>query len=53
MSVEVARYYESLNVLSILPIELPCTMNAFGIITREGGGCARSGSRRRGLRVGR
>ena len=36
MSVEVARYYESLNVLSILPIELPCTMDAFGIITREG-----------------
>ena len=36
MPVEVARYYASLNVLSILPIELPCTMDAFGIITREG-----------------
>ncbi len=35
MPVEVARYYASLNVLSILPIELPCTMDAFGIITRQ------------------
>lgn len=36
MPVEVARYYASLNVLAILPIELPCHMDAFGIITREG-----------------
>jgi len=36
MPVEVARYYASLNVLAILPIELPCTMDAFGIITRQG-----------------
>ena len=36
MPVEVARYYASLNVLAILPIELPCRMDAFGIITREG-----------------
>lgn len=36
MPVEVARYYASLKVLSILPIELPCHMDAFGIITREG-----------------
>ena len=36
MPVEVARYYASLKVLAILPIELPCTMDAFGIITREG-----------------
>ena len=34
MPVELARYYAALNVLSILPIELPCTMDAFGIITR-------------------
>ena len=36
MPVEVARYYASLKVLAILPIELPCHMDAFGIITREG-----------------
>lgn len=36
MPVEVARYYASLNILSILPIELPCKMDAFGIITRRG-----------------
>jgi DNA-binding transcriptional LysR family regulator len=36
MPVEVARYYASLKVLAILPIELPCRMDAFGIITREG-----------------
>ena len=34
MPVDVARYYESLNVLTILPIELPFKMDAFGIITR-------------------
>ena len=36
MPVEVARYYASLHVLAILPIDLPCHMDAFGIITREG-----------------
>jgi len=35
MPTEVARYYESLNVLSILPIELPCKMDAFGIIRQQ------------------
>lgn len=35
MPVEVARYYASLNVLSILPIELPCRMDAFGIIRQK------------------
>jgi DNA-binding transcriptional LysR family regulator len=35
MPVEVARYYASLNILSILPIDLPCKMDAFGIITRR------------------
>ncbi|MDC8786481.1 LysR family transcriptional regulator [Roseateles koreensis] len=35
MPVEVARYYASMRVLSILPIELPCKMDAFGIITRQ------------------
>jgi DNA-binding transcriptional LysR family regulator len=36
MPLEVARYYASLNALAILPIELPCSMDAFGIITRQG-----------------
>jgi DNA-binding transcriptional LysR family regulator len=35
MPIEVARYYASLRALAILPIELPCSMDAFGIITRE------------------
>lgn len=35
MPVDVARYYASLNVLSILPIELPCKMDAFGIIRQK------------------
>jgi DNA-binding transcriptional LysR family regulator len=35
MPVDVARYYASLNILSIVPIELPCKMDAFGIITRR------------------
>jgi DNA-binding transcriptional LysR family regulator len=32
---EVAQYYESLKVLRILPIELPCKMDAFGIIRQQ------------------
>jgi DNA-binding transcriptional LysR family regulator len=35
MPVEVAQYYASLNVLSVLPIELPCKMDAFGIIRQK------------------
>jgi DNA-binding transcriptional LysR family regulator len=35
MPIEVARYYASLNVLSILPIELPCKMDAFGIVRQQ------------------
>src|SRR5476649_703981 len=35
MPIEVARYYASLNILTILPIELPCKMDSFGIITRR------------------
>ncbi|WP_394777629.1 LysR family transcriptional regulator [Undibacterium sp.] len=35
LPIEVARYYAQLNVLSILPIELPCKMDSFGIITRR------------------
>ncbi|GAC1315632.1 MAG: LysR family transcriptional regulator [Collimonas sp.] len=35
MPIEVARYYASLNVLNILPIELPCKMDAFGIIRQQ------------------
>jgi DNA-binding transcriptional LysR family regulator len=36
MPLEVAQYYASLNVLSILPIDLPCKMDAFGIIRQKG-----------------
>lgn len=36
MPVDVAQYYASLNVLRILPIDLPCKMDAFGIIRQEG-----------------
>ena len=32
---EVADYYASLDVLDILPIELPCKMDAFGIIRQQ------------------
>jgi DNA-binding transcriptional LysR family regulator len=35
MPLEVARYYVQLNILSILPIEVPVKMDAFGIITRR------------------
>ena len=35
MPVEVARYYEQAGLLAILPIELPCKMDGFGIITRR------------------
>ncbi len=36
MPVDVARHYASLNILSILPIALPCKMDGFGIVTRRG-----------------
>jgi DNA-binding transcriptional LysR family regulator len=32
---DVAEYYVSLNVLKILPIDLPCKMDAFGIIRQH------------------
>jgi len=32
---EVADYYASLNVLKVLPIDLPCKMDGFGIIRQE------------------
>ncbi|MEW7850866.1 LysR family transcriptional regulator [Massilia aurea] len=35
MPQEVAQYYASLNVMRILPIDLPCTMDAFGIIRQQ------------------
>jgi DNA-binding transcriptional LysR family regulator len=35
LPLEVAQYYASLNVLAILPIELPCKMDAFGIIRQQ------------------
>lgn len=33
--VELARYYEELKLFAMLPIDLPCKMDAFGIITRQ------------------
>jgi DNA-binding transcriptional LysR family regulator len=35
MPLEVAEYYASLNVMKILPIDLPCKMDAFGIIRQQ------------------
>jgi DNA-binding transcriptional LysR family regulator len=35
MPTEVARYYAEARLLDILPIELPCKMDGFGIITRR------------------
>ena len=35
MPLEVAQYYASLNVIRILPIELPCKMDAFGVIRQQ------------------
>jgi DNA-binding transcriptional LysR family regulator len=32
MPLEVAQYYASLNVAQILPIDMPCKMDAFGIV---------------------
>jgi DNA-binding transcriptional LysR family regulator len=32
---DVAEYYASLNVLALLPIDLPCKMDAFGIIRQQ------------------
>jgi DNA-binding transcriptional LysR family regulator len=32
---EVARYYASYGLLALLPVELTCNMDAFGIITRK------------------
>jgi DNA-binding transcriptional LysR family regulator len=35
LAADVARYYEGLGVLKQLPVELPCNMDAFGVITRS------------------
>jgi DNA-binding transcriptional LysR family regulator len=35
LATDVARYYAEHGLLAILPIELPCQMEAFGIITRR------------------
>ena len=35
LATDVARYYEAYGLMSVLPIELPCQMEAFGIITRR------------------
>ncbi|MRX09045.1 LysR family transcriptional regulator [Pseudoduganella sp. FT25W] len=36
MPIAVAQYYEAQGVLNILPIELPCRMDAYGIIMVDG-----------------
>lgn len=36
MPIAVAKYYESQNVLSVLPIDLPCRMDAYGIVSLDG-----------------
>ena len=35
LATDVARYYEAHGLMAILPIALPCQMEAFGIITRR------------------
>lgn len=35
MPTEVARYYAQARLMDLLPIELPCKMDGFGIITRR------------------
>jgi DNA-binding transcriptional LysR family regulator len=35
LATDVARYYEAHGLVAMLPIELPCQMEAFGIITRR------------------
>jgi DNA-binding transcriptional LysR family regulator len=35
LATDVARYYEEHGLMAILPIALPCQMEAFGIITRR------------------
>lgn len=34
LAADVARYYASHGMVSILPLEMPCQMDAFGILTR-------------------
>ncbi len=36
MPMEVAGYCARFNMLSVLPIDIPCTMDTFGIITKSG-----------------
>jgi len=35
MSLDIARYYAELDILTILPVEVPVRMDGFGIITRR------------------
>jgi DNA-binding transcriptional LysR family regulator len=35
LATDVARYYEAHGLMAVLPIDLPCQMEAFGIITRR------------------
>ena len=32
LAADVARYYESLGIVKVLPVELPCNMDAFGVV---------------------
>ena len=34
LAADVARYYASHGIVSVLPLDMPCQMDAFGIITR-------------------
>jgi DNA-binding transcriptional LysR family regulator len=34
VAAEIARYYQEHGMVSILPVQLPCEMDAFGLITR-------------------
>ena len=35
IAADVARYYASHGIVSVLPLEMPCHMDAFGLITRR------------------
>jgi DNA-binding transcriptional LysR family regulator len=34
LATDVARYYAAHGIVSLLPLDMPCHMDAFGIITR-------------------
>jgi DNA-binding transcriptional LysR family regulator len=36
VAADVARYYAEHGMVAVLPMQLPCKMDAFGLITRNG-----------------